>query len=48
MISVDRLIGEFDRALRAVAGVAHAIRPSPAASVSERKSPTKGACMPRR
>jgi 3-demethoxyubiquinol 3-hydroxylase len=27
---VDRLIVEFDRALRAVAGVAHAIRPSPA------------------
>jgi 3-demethoxyubiquinol 3-hydroxylase len=30
MISIDRLIGEFDRALRAVAGIAHANRPSPA------------------
>jgi len=29
MISIDRLIGEFDRALRAVAGVAQASRPSP-------------------
>ena len=29
MISIDRLIGEFDRALRAVAGIAHASRPSP-------------------
>jgi ubiquinone biosynthesis monooxygenase Coq7 len=37
MISVDRLIGEFDRALRAVAGVAHATRPSPAAGVSEKE-----------
>jgi 3-demethoxyubiquinol 3-hydroxylase len=35
MISVDRLIGEFDRALRAVAGVAHATRPSPAEGISE-------------
>jgi ubiquinone biosynthesis monooxygenase Coq7 len=35
MISIDRLIGEFDRALRAVAGVAQAARPSPAAGVSE-------------
>ena len=32
---IDSLIGEFDRALRAVAGVAHASRPSPAAGVSE-------------
>lgn len=35
MISFDRLIGEFDRALRAVAGVAQAERPSPAAPVPE-------------
>jgi ubiquinone biosynthesis monooxygenase Coq7 len=32
---VDRLISEFDRALRAVAGVAHASRPSPAEGVQE-------------
>ena len=32
---VDRLIGEFDRALRAIAGVALAARPSPAAAVPE-------------
>jgi len=32
---IDRLIGEFDRALRAVAGVAHAERPSPAAELKE-------------
>ena len=32
---MDRLIAEFDRALRAVAGVAHAERPSPAVTVSE-------------
>ena len=32
---VDRLIGEFDRALRAIAGVAQAARPSPAAAVPE-------------
>ena len=32
---VDRLIGEFDRALRAIAGVAQAARPSPAAAVAE-------------
>ena len=37
MISVDRLIGEFDRALRAVAGVAHANRPSPADGVSDKE-----------
>jgi ubiquinone biosynthesis monooxygenase Coq7 len=37
MISIDRLIDEFDRALRAVAGVAHASRPSPAAGVSEKE-----------
>jgi 3-demethoxyubiquinol 3-hydroxylase len=36
MISVDRLIGEFDRALRAVAGVVHAERPSPAQAVTEK------------
>ena len=32
---MDRLIAEFDRALRAIAGVAQADRPSPAESVSE-------------
>lgn len=37
MISVDRLIGELDRALRAVAGVAHASRPSPADGVSDKE-----------
>jgi ubiquinone biosynthesis monooxygenase Coq7 len=35
MISIDRLIGEFDRALRAVAGIAHASRPSPANQLGE-------------
>ena len=35
MLSVDSLISEFDRALRAVAGVAEAARPSPAATVAE-------------
>jgi len=35
MISIDRLIGEFDRALRAVAGVAEASRASPAAGLQE-------------
>jgi ubiquinone biosynthesis monooxygenase Coq7 len=35
MISIDRLIGEFDRALRAVAGVAQASRPSPAEGLPE-------------
>jgi ubiquinone biosynthesis monooxygenase Coq7 len=35
MISLDRLIGEFDRALRAVAGVAQASRPSPAGRLPE-------------
>lgn len=35
MITLDRLIGEFDRALRAVAGVARSTRPSPAAPVPE-------------
>jgi ubiquinone biosynthesis monooxygenase Coq7 len=35
MIPVDRLIGEFDRALRAVAGVAQAARPSPAERLPE-------------
>jgi 3-demethoxyubiquinol 3-hydroxylase len=34
-VTLDRLIGEFDRALRAVAGVAHAARPSPAERVPE-------------
>ena len=32
---MDRLIAEFDRALRAIAGVAHASRPSPAAAIPE-------------
>jgi len=50
MISIDRLIGEFDRALRAVAGVAHAERPSPAAglketSISEKERAHAGALM---
>src|SRR6185369_3078135 len=35
MFSVDDLIGEFDRALRAVAGVAEAARRSPADGVTE-------------
>jgi ubiquinone biosynthesis monooxygenase Coq7 len=35
MISLDRVIGELDRALRAVAGVARAARPSPGAQVGE-------------
>ncbi|MDQ5847790.1 MAG: 2-polyprenyl-3-methyl-6-methoxy-1,4-benzoquinone monooxygenase [Pseudomonadota bacterium] len=35
MFSIDRIIGELDRALRAVAGVAHAARPSPADDVPE-------------
>jgi ubiquinone biosynthesis monooxygenase Coq7 len=35
MISIDRLIGELDRALRAVAGVAQASRPSPAGRLPE-------------
>jgi ubiquinone biosynthesis monooxygenase Coq7 len=33
--SVDRFIQEFDRAIRAIAGVAHAARPSPAEQVPE-------------
>ncbi len=32
---MDRLIAEFDRALRAIAGVVHAERKSPAAAVAE-------------
>jgi ubiquinone biosynthesis monooxygenase Coq7 len=35
VISIDKLIGEFDRALRAVAGVARASRSSPAEQVPE-------------
>src|SRR5438309_7581525 len=35
MFSVDQLIGELDRALRAVAGVARSSRPSPGESVPE-------------
>jgi 3-demethoxyubiquinol 3-hydroxylase len=34
-MTLDRLIGEFDRALRAVAGVAHSSRPSPAEKIGE-------------
>lgn len=36
---LDSLIGEFDRALRAVAGVHQAVRPSPAAVVPEAELP---------
>jgi ubiquinone biosynthesis monooxygenase Coq7 len=35
MLSVERLIGEFDRALRAVAGVVRSTRASPAAGIAE-------------
>src|SRR6267143_1570681 len=35
MLSMDQLIAEFDRALRAVAGVARSSRPSPGTSVPE-------------
>ena len=35
MLTIDALIGEFDRALRAVAGVAEAARRSPAEGVAE-------------
>ena len=35
MFAIDRLIVEFDRALRAVAGVAHAERRSPAEGLKE-------------
>lgn len=35
MPSVDRFIQEFDRAIRAIAGVAHGARPSPAELVPE-------------
>jgi ubiquinone biosynthesis monooxygenase Coq7 len=35
MFDLDRLIGEFDRALRAVSGVSHSPRPSPAERVPE-------------
>jgi len=35
MNPLDRIIGEFDRALRAIAGVAHSSRPSPAERVPE-------------
>src|SRR6266446_7230116 len=35
MLSMDRLIAEFDRALRAVEGVARSSRPSPGESVPE-------------
>jgi ubiquinone biosynthesis monooxygenase Coq7 len=36
---IDRFILEIDRALRAVAGVAHAARPSPSAKVAEADMP---------
>jgi len=35
MFPVERLIGEFDRALRAVAGVVRATRPSPSEGIAE-------------
>jgi ubiquinone biosynthesis monooxygenase Coq7 len=35
MLTIDSLIGEFDRALRAVAGVAEAARRTPADGVAE-------------
>src|SRR3954467_2549360 len=35
MLSAERLIGEFDRALQAVSGVVRATRPSPAADIAE-------------
>jgi ubiquinone biosynthesis monooxygenase Coq7 len=35
MLSLDGLIGEFDRALRAIAGVAEAARRSPAEGVAD-------------
>ena len=35
MLNLDRMIGEFDRALRTVAGVSQSARPSPAEPVSE-------------
>jgi len=35
VVSFDSLIGEFDRALRAVAGVAEAARPSPSSGIAE-------------
>lgn len=42
MISIDRVIDEFDRALRAVAGVARATRPSPAQAVGEAEFDASG------
>lgn len=41
MDGLDRLIGEFDRALRAVAGVAQAARQSPAVEVAEAELATE-------
>lgn len=35
MLSIDRIIGEFDRALRAVSDVTHAARPTPAEGIPE-------------
>ena len=37
--SIDRLISEFDRALRAVAGIAQSSRPSPSAKLPEAEMP---------
>jgi hypothetical protein len=48
MFSVDALIGEFDRALRAVAGVAEAARRSPAEGVARRPSLAPGRRRERR
>jgi len=41
MLSVDRLVAEFDRALRAVAGVARSSRPSPGEGVAEAELDTE-------
>src|SRR4030088_526902 len=41
MLSLDRLIGELDRALRAVAGVARSSRPSPGEGVPEAELDTE-------
>jgi ubiquinone biosynthesis monooxygenase Coq7 len=35
VLFVDRAIREFDRALRSVAGVSHAVRPNPSAEIAE-------------
>src|SRR6266849_4346065 len=41
MLSVDRLVAEFDRVLRAVAGVARSSRPSPGEGVAEAELDTE-------